>query len=213
MKKFSILFIVFFVIIASAQIRAELPKMMATVHLGYNHPSSDLADYADRGLGVTGSFDFFILENLSVYGTAGFTSWTTTALEDLISDEFSDLFDYSLREINVKAGAKFFLADEGFMPYVGAELGLHMLSFKYDYTGPFGFNYSDKTESENQIGVAPLAGFMIELSDNIYLNACAKYTIISSEIFQTGVDDIDEYLNPDISFHYISINAGISIAL
>jgi opacity protein-like surface antigen len=212
MKKYSII-AALFILLFAMQTKAELPQMMITGQLGYSHPSSDLADYADRGIGVVGVLDYFILENLSIYGTAGFTSWTTTAIEDLIGDEFSSLYDYSLREINVKAGAKFFLADKGFMPYVGAELGLHMLSFKFEYNGPFGMNFSDNAESENQFGVAPLAGFMIAISDNIFVNVNAKYTIISSNIFQTGIDEIDDELNPDISFHYIGINAGVSIGL
>jgi len=212
MKNYAILAALFIAIFA-IQMKAELPQMMITGQVGYNHPSSDLVEYADHGIGALGVFDYFILENLSLYGTAGFTSWTTTAIEDLIGEEFSSLYDYSLREINVKAGAKFFLADKGFMPYVGAELGLHMLSFKYEYNGPLGFSYSDHAESENQFGVAPLAGFMIAITDNIYFNASAKYTIISSEVFKTGIEEIDEELNPDISFHYIGINAGVSIGL
>ncbi len=210
---FKLFFMIILMLFAGSNLKAELPQTLFTVQLGYNHPSSDLADYADRGLGITGSFDYFILENLSIYATTGFTSWTTTAIEDLIDDEFSSLYEYSLREINFKAGAKFFIADKGFMPYIGAELGLHMLSFKFEYNGPMGFSYSDRTESENQFGFAPMAGFIISLGDSIYLNGCAKYTIISSEIFKTGYEEIDEYLNPDISFHYISINAGISLSL
>ena len=183
---------------ATNQAHAKLPQMMVSAYIGYNHPTGDFSDYADRGLGVGANFDYFLMPNLSIYGMIGYTSWSNKDL-----DQYTDYFDLKMTEIPIKGGAKFFLSDENLIPYIGAELGIHMFSFKYEVSG---FGFSGTTESESEIGIAPLAGIMIPISDNIYFNGCAKYTIIK-------VENYYEDVTGSISFDYLTIFAGVSIGL
>ena len=201
MKRLAIL-LTFAVLVsfATTNVSAQLPQMMVTGQLGYHQPMSDFADFADRGLGVGATFDYFLMPNLSIYGMLGYTSWSNTDLEEL--DQWLDI---TLTEIPFKAGVKYFLSDKDFMPYVGAELGMHNFTVKYDVT-VLGISVPGDSETESEIGFAPVVGFLMPISDNLYFIGCAKYTVINTDNYY----DVD---GGSFGFHYLSIFAGVSLAL
>jgi outer membrane protein W len=72
--------------------------------------------------------------------------------------------------IPVTVTGTYYLATEGFKPYVGADLGYYLFRSKYD-----GETYKTK-----YIGFAPTVGFEYSFSDKIGVDVNAKYNYVST---------------------------------
>lgn len=153
MRKFTLL--VLFVMIASvfSFAQMEVGKMSVDVAPEIAMPIGDFGDFAAIGFGATARFNYVLMENLVLTGSAGYIMYT------------EELDGVSVSAIPFKAGAKYFFMPD--MPvYGGLELGMTMFTVDVD-------NFGDNDETEFMI--APAIGYEYKLNEKMSLDASARY--------------------------------------
>jgi len=128
-------------------------------------PTGDFGDVAGTGFGVTGQFLYKFNKNITFTGTTGYIMWGGKDL---------GIYSYNYSEIPLKAGAKYF-----FTPniYGMAELGLHIYSFKFEYTDPWTGVKVSTSDSDTEIGFAPGIGYEKPINDKMSFDISARYEI------------------------------------
>lgn len=165
--------VVMFAMSANAQLKLGVSGGLAL-------PMGDFGDAAKMGFGGGVSGKYMLNEKMALGLGVGYYSFS--AKDDAGGSDLS----FSIMPIT--AIFNYYLATEGFKPYVGADLGFY--SFKTKFMGI--------SASVSKLGFAPTVGFAYGLSDKMDLDVNAKYNYITTEGSATS---------------YIGINVGLSFAL
>ncbi len=167
--------ICFFTFNANAQI-------LGGATLGLQAPIGDFADGIKMGVGINLMGKYMFKDNMAVGLNLGYNRF---GIEDSDGDAsvsmipITGLFEYHFEGSTIK-------------PYVGADLGLYSYGWKFKYDG------QTEKDSEIHFGLAPVAGILYDINDNVTF--CANIKI--HNVF----DDGD-------TASWIGINAGVIIPL
>jgi|GEM_PF-669205 len=155
---------------------AQKGKMAIGGDLGILMPMGDNADFYSMGFGLCPTFDYMMNEKMAITGTIGYVSWG--AKEEILGIE------YSISDIPIKAGAKYYFGNGKVKPYGLGELGFHMMSFKAEGTmdlGIYGTYEVDESVSESYLGFAFGGGFEYPMNEKMSLNVLGQYESIMAE--------------------------------
>lgn len=144
-------------------------------------PMGDLSDGKYKmgfGGGVAGNYS--LNDNMTVGANIGYYSFTNEASDDI-----------TMTSLPIMATFNYYFADEGFKPFVGAEVGMSMVTSKFNILG---ISAEGKSTA---FGFGLVGGAAYGMSDNLDLFAAVKYNQ-----FSLGGD-----LNGTLS--YLPINIGI----
>lgn len=119
-------------------------------------PMGTFGDFYNMGFGGSAIGEYSLNDNMSVGLNIGYYSFGAK----------TDVGDFKLSIIPIVADFKYFFMTEGFMPYVGAGLGMYMSSVNID-----------GAESSSDFGFSPKVGFW--MGDGFKYGACIDYNIIS----------------------------------
>ncbi|MCK5833839.1 outer membrane beta-barrel protein [bacterium] len=128
-------------------------------------PTGNFGDVAGTGFGVTGQFLYKFKDNIIFTGTTGYIIWGG-------KDFGTSSYNYS--EIPLKAGAKYYFHTN---IYGMAELGLHIYSYKFEYTDPWSGNKVSSSDSNTEIGFAPGVGYEMPIKDKMSFDVSIRYEI------------------------------------
>ncbi len=187
--KIVILALILFSVNSFAQIHEREPQMRLSLQLGVEAPTGDFANQASTGFGLSGTFEYWQNSPLAFTGSIGYNHFG--AAGDLPSD-----WDYSLSDIPILLGIRYYLARGEFHPYLGAELGLHILTASR--TRVEGNQTISVDETNSKFGLDPLVGFRYHLSQTTDLDFNLKYNIISTDGGNTN---------------FLGVNGGVQIGL
>jgi outer membrane protein W len=174
MKK--LLLVLLAVLAATSMSFAQKGAMKIGGDLGILLPMGDNADFYSMGFGICPTFDYMMNEKMAITGTIGYVSWG--AKEEIFGVE------YSISDIPIKAGAKYYFGSGKVKPYGLGELGFHMMSFKAEGTMELypGYTYTiDESVSESYLGFAFGGGFEYPMNEKMSLNVLGQYEAIMSE--------------------------------
>jgi outer membrane protein W len=160
-------------------------QIRLSVQPGLQIPSGVTADNAGLGFGGMLSFEFTRKTPINFYGAVGFYIFGKN--RDLPTE-----IDYSLSDIPIVAGARYYLARSDFRPYFGIEGGLHLIAVSSGQG-----NVEVKSE-DAYFGLSPFVGFKSYLSRTMDLDINVKY----NSVLATGR-----------SIDYIGINFGLQFQL
>ncbi len=172
-----------------AQTHEREPQMRLTLQIGVQAPTGDFGNQASTGFGLNGTFEYWQESPLAFTGSIGYNRFG--AAGDLPND-----WDYSLSDIPILLGVRYYLARGDFHPYLGAELGIHILTSSLTRVQDNKTISVDETNSK--FGLDPLFGFRYHLSQSTDLDFNIKYNIITTEGGNTN---------------YLGVNGGIQIGL
>lgn len=181
MKKLSLLFFAlfcFFSFSANAQISG-----VAT--LGLQAPIGDFADGANMGFGINLAGKYMLNDNMAVGLNLGYNRFGG---EDWDFGEGDYKVSYSM--IPITGLFEYHFGGEAIKPYVGADLGLYSFGARVKYSG------ESESDSEMYFGLAPVAGILYDLNENLRL--CANIKL--HNVFSEGE-----------SLSWFGINAGVVI--
>lgn len=133
---------------------------------------------ATTGFGATGTYFYEAEGVFMITGSIGYLTFGTDP----------DAGSFSM--IPIMAGARYAFSEGEFMPYAGAEAGYSLFTFS---ASGGGFSVTD-----NNIGLAPMLGFMMELNKGLNLDVNAKYNMV---------------LTSDYTTSYLGVNAGVVFEL
>jgi opacity protein-like surface antigen len=173
--KYYITVIAFLVLLSTSSVYSQNP-MRVGGELGIQLPMGDFGDGANTGFGLSGIFQYQLQPQIIVGGTLGYQSWGGQAE------------GFSWSNIPIMGLINYQFNTEGLIPFVGAELGLNMLSASYDI---FGFSGSS---SSTEFGINILGGVEQRLNENLSWRVNAKYNMI---------------LASGSNITYLGINAGV----
>lgn len=173
--KYLITVITFLVLVSATTVYSQNPMRIGG-ELGLQLPMGDFGDGASTGFGLSGIFQYYLQPQLIIGGTLGYQSWGGK----------TDGFSWS--NIPIMGLINYQFNTEGLIPFVGAELGLNMLSTSYDI---FGFTGSS---SSTEFGINLLGGVEQRLNENLSWRVNAKYNII---------------MGGDGNLSFLGINAGV----
>jgi outer membrane protein W len=183
MKKLSLLFLAMFCLFsftANAQITGG-----AT--LGLQAPMGDFADVANMGVGINLFGKYMLNEKMAVGANLGYNRFGG---EDYGWDEVD--YDVSYSMIPITGLFEYHFGGEAIKPYVGADLGIYSFGARVKFAG------ESESDSELYFGLAPVAGILYDLNENLRL--CANIKL--HNIFAEGE-----------SLSWIGINSGVVIPL
>ena len=183
MKKLSVLLfalLCFFSLNVNAQIVGG-----ATV--GLQAPIGDSGDGAKMGVGINLVGKYMLNENMAVGLNLGYNRF---GAEDFGFDEYDIDASYSM--IPITGLFEYHFSGNAVKPYIGADLGLYSFGAKVKYEG------ESESDSEIYFGLAPVAGILYDISDN--LTFCANIKL--HNVFSDGD-----------TASWIGINAGVIIPL
>lgn len=166
MKKVILVLIVAFFFIGN--VNAQQGKMNIGVGLELGLPIGDWSDAAGTGIGGTARFEYKFTEKIVGMVTAGYISFG--------GEDFADGFGYSYSAVPFLPGVKYYLQDG---LYGMAELGLHFFSVDIDYPSEYGSFFSDLSTTSTDFTFSLGAGYETKVSDNLYLDANVKFSVIS----------------------------------
>ncbi len=117
-------------------------------------PVGDFGDFANFGIGGSGTYEVGISDNLSILGHTGVIFYAT--------DD-----DVTIYQIPIQVGARYYLIEqkEGF--FFSALLGLHITGVSIDGGG----------DSESNFSIAPAVGYFLTES----LSVSARYQVVTGE--------------------------------
>ncbi len=153
---------------------------------GLTFPTGDFGDLYDTGFGLKGTFEYPISPGLGITGTTGYLHWSTS------ETFFGESLDITTTSIPLLGGVRYYFGAGDLLPYVNAELGLHILSVKAELFG------ESESESETEFGFGVGGGLLFAIGPNLFLDANAKYNSISTE---------------GTSLDFISLFVGVRIPL
>jgi len=183
MKKLSVLLfalLCFFSLNVNAQIVGG-----ATV--GLQAPMGDFGDGAKMGFGINLVGKYMLNENMAVGLNLGYNRF---GAEDLGLGDYD--VDASFFAIPITGLFEYHFSGNTVKPYIGADLGLYSLGAKAKYQG------ESASTSDMYFGLAPVAGILYDISEN--LTFCANIKL--HNVFSDGD-----------STSWFGINAGVIIPL
>lgn len=176
--------IVPFILICFLFIPQTYSQIRLSVQPGLQIPSGTVADNAGLGFGASLAFEFSRKAAINYYASVGFYIFGK-------NDDLPSNVDYSLSDIPIVAGARYYLARSDFRPYFGIEAGLHLIAVS--------INYGTEVKSEDAyFGFSPFVGFKTYLSRTMDMDINVKYNSVLAE---------------GGSIDYIGINFGLQFAL
>ncbi len=179
----------FFTAADFAQMHERAPQMRLTLQAGIEVPTGDFANSASAGYGLNGTFEYWQNTPLAFTGSIGYNHFGA-------SGDLPHNWDYSFSDVPVLLGIRYYLARGDFHPYLGAELGLHFLT--YSRTMVEGNTTTTVDQSSSKFGLDPLFGFRYHLSQTTDLDFNLKYNIITTDGGNTD---------------FLGINGGVQIGL
>ena len=187
LKRIMIVFILF-AVNNSAQTIMRDSEVRLTLHAGAEVPTGDLSNLASTGFGIGATFEFW--QNNPLAFTVSFNYNHFGAAGNLPSGS-----DYSLADVPIFLGVRYYPLEGNFHPYLGAEMGLHKLKSSTTRTEERTVTIS---ETSSKFGLNPLIGFRLTLSQTTDLDFNLKYNMITTEGGNTD---------------FLGINGGIQIGL
>ena len=153
-------------------------------------PMGDFSDLqkAKLGFGATGTYFYDEAGTFILTGSIGFLSFS--------SDDIglgNSTYSYSWTFIPIYVGARYPFSKGNFMPYGGAEVGYTIISASVS-----GGGLNVVAVGSSNLAVAPLLGFMLEMSKGLNLDVNGKFNII---------------LGSGGSLTYVTVNAGVVFEL
>jgi hypothetical protein len=150
-------------------------------------PMGDFSDIfkAKMGFGATGTYFYDASGKFIITGSIGFLSFS--------GDDFqigNTTLSYTWTFIPIYAGARYAFSEGQFAPYAGAEAGYTIINVSVTGGG--------SATGNSNIALAPMLGFMYEMSKGLNLDVNGKYNII---------------LTSGSSTSYVSVNAGVVFEL
>ncbi len=171
-----------------AQFNERQPQMRLSLQVGLEVPTGDFSDQASSGFGANATFEYWQNSPLAFTGSIGYNHFG--AAKDL---PFG--IDYSFTDVPILLGVRYYPSQGRFDPYLGAELGLHILTSSVTRTESRTITVS---ETNSRFGIDPLVGFRYHLSRSTDLDFNLKYNLISTEGGNTN---------------FLGINGGVQIGL
>ncbi len=188
-SKLALLSFMLFTVNTFAQMHEREPQMRLSLQAGVEAPTGDFGDQASTGFGLSGTFEYWQNSPLAFTGSLGYNRFSA-------SHDLPDDWDYSLSDIPILLGIRYYLSRGTFHPYLGAELGIHILTSSR--TRVEGNTTTSVDETNSRFGLDPLLGFRYHLSQSTDLDFNLKYNIISTEGGNTN---------------YLGLNGGVQIGL
>ncbi len=139
------------------------------------HPMGDIADAAGMGFGASLGYELSVSDNLGLTGNAGYLMFGGKTY----SNGFVDIESKSSM-IPIQIGGKYYFGETMEGLYLGAQLGVHMISSKveipsYTFMG-ITVPGSSETESSTKLSYAPQVGYHLA---NIDLGL--RYQMVATE--------------------------------
>ncbi len=146
-------------------------------HAGIALPMGTFGDLFKMGFGGTANGEYALNETMSIGLNVGYYTFSA-----------QDAFDgYKWSFIPILADFKYSFATEGFMPYVGAGIGMYMASATVkipSYTiGGVTYGGGEATASDSKFGFFPTVGFL--MGENMKFGINAKYNMVSDANYLT----------------------------
>jgi outer membrane protein W len=170
MKRYIILFAMLIVIIAANNSYSQL---RLSLQGGIQAPTGEFGNTAATGFGGAATFEYWQNTPLSFTASAGYFAWEQQG-------NVPAGHTYSFSTIPIMLGMRYYLGRGDFHPYLGSELGLHLLNAKQTITS--GNTTTTTTTSESNFGISPMAGFRYHVGNRVDLDINMKYNIVSSEL-------------------------------
>lgn len=183
MKKLSVLLFVLFCFF-SYNVNAQI---FGGATVGLQAPMGDFGDGAKMGFGINLTGKYMLSENMAVGLNLGYNRF---GAKDFGFDEYDIKATYSI--IPITGLFEYHFGGNAVKPYVGADLGLYSVGAKVKYAG------ESESDSELYFGLAPVAGILYDINDN--LTFCANIKL--HNVFSDGD-----------STSWFGINAGVIIPL
>ncbi|MFZ0388938.1 MAG: hypothetical protein WAN36_00650 [Calditrichia bacterium] len=128
-------------------------------------PMGDFGDAAKTGLGGTAFVEYMATPNMSLSGKAGY----------LYFGGESEGFSFSA--VPILAEGRYYMGMQGEMrPFLGAQLGVHIFSFKTEFNNPITGEKMEESTSETKFSFAPTIGIRVN-----QLDISAFYMLISDD--------------------------------
>lgn len=181
MKKTSLLI---FVLMCFLSYNAKA-QFVAGATLGLQVPVGDFGDGAKAGVGINLSGHYMLKENMAVGLNIGFNRFGGQDFG--FGDED---YNYSYSMIPVTGLFEYHFSAGSIKPYAGLELGLYNFGYRVKYGGEV------ERDGESYFGLAPAAGVLYNINENLIL--CANLKL--NNVFAEG-DNLT----------WIGINAGVRI--
>ena len=192
-------------------------KLGVGINGGYLSSTGDLGDVFNKGFGGTASLTYNLNNNLQFSATTGYLGFTFN--NDYFNQQLQDVgynftvnLDATMNIIPLMVGGKYFFTESQFKPYVGLDLGLHIMTITVP-TSTITSNGASTTKStETKAGYALGAGFQYSFTDQIALDINAKFNgngveIHKSSVKTQGNTTIEESSSSTAAF--FSIMAGV----
>ena len=130
---------------------------------GIAMPMGDFGDGYNMGFGGVATGEYSLNDNMSLGLNIGFYTFGGKDLPSGVTASFN--------VIPIIADFKYYFQTEGFIPYAGLGLGLHMQTSKYSAS------IIDVSTSESNFAIIPKAGFW--MGDDFKWGASLEYNIVS----------------------------------
>ncbi len=130
-------------------------------------PSGNFNSVANAGVGISGSFAYGYSPNIDFLGEIGYVKWggKTNGI-DFVG-------------IPIEIGGKYFLSTSMNRFYVGGLFGLHIIRTTTKVTIPGTTIINRSTSSETDLGIAPIAGYQVDLTNVVTFDGQAQYQFVS----------------------------------
>jgi|GEM_PF-1093371 len=176
------------------------PTAAVGVGLAYNLPmgafakEDTIAPAIKGGLGVNIDADYFVAPSFSVGVNTGYHGFKYDLADDSLI-KFTKK-KYAVIPLNIKA--TYYFGEDAFKPYIGLNLGMFIInskvaySVKTDYYNPVTdstevlWMRSEKIDMMTKFGIAPMAGFLYDVSDQMALNFNVRYDNIMAKDEKNG---------------------------
>jgi hypothetical protein len=156
---------------AAGQVNAQ--ESFGSAGLEIAIPIGDFSDSGvNFGIGGSGTYEIGLSENFAVLAHAGVIFYATDDFEiptfDPISMTFgTETVDYSVTQIPLQVGGRYYLSEQKDGLYLAALLGFHITSL----------SIGDEDDSSTDFSFAPEAGYFV--TENISVGL--RYQIVSGE--------------------------------
>jgi outer membrane protein W len=156
-----------------------------SVQPGIQIPIGDFSNTAALGLGVNATLEYLFSQKKGI-------DWSLTVMTGYnhfaANKDLPEGEDYSYGDIPILAGLRFYIGKSDFRPYIGGEMGLHLLTI----------THNDAEISDSYFGYAPIVGLKSNFTRSLELDINLKLNSISSE---------------GSSLSYVGFNFGLQFAL
>lgn len=163
-------------VFVTTNVKAQESIMNIGADLGIFLPTGDFSDDINTSFGFSASFEYMLQPNLSLTGTLGYISWS---IDD---EELDEGIEMSMSTIPIIFGGRYYIATEGFQPFVGVDLGFYKSTVEVDF-------YSlNRSNDETDFGFSVLAGALYPITEEISFRGILSFTNIFN-----GKDDISDW--------------------